>query len=75
MLYNVDDLRAQAEENLRQREKGVDPAMAIIERETPPASRPCGTSGMPGRSSARSATTPTRSASASWTPSTPHAPT
>jgi glutamyl-tRNA reductase len=34
MLYNVDDLRAQAEQNLRQRRKGVDPAMAIIERET-----------------------------------------
>jgi glutamyl-tRNA reductase len=34
MLYNVDDLRAQAEQNLRQRRKGVDPAMVIIERET-----------------------------------------
>ena len=33
MLYNVDDLRAQAEENRRQRQKGVDPALAIIERE------------------------------------------
>ena len=34
MLYNVDDLRAQAEQNLRQRQKGVDPALLIIERET-----------------------------------------
>ena len=34
MLYNVDDLRAQAEQNRRQRQKGVDPALAIIERET-----------------------------------------
>ena len=34
MLYNVDDLRAQAEQNRRQRQKGVDPALMIIERET-----------------------------------------
>ena len=34
MLYNVDDLRAQAEQNRRQRQKGVDPALVIIERET-----------------------------------------
>jgi glutamyl-tRNA reductase len=34
MLYNVDDLRAQAEENRRQRQKGVDPALMIIEHET-----------------------------------------
>jgi glutamyl-tRNA reductase len=34
MLYNVDDLRAQAEQNRRPRQKGVDPALAIIERET-----------------------------------------
>jgi glutamyl-tRNA reductase len=34
MLYNVDDLRAQAEENRRQRQKGVDPALLIIEHET-----------------------------------------
>jgi glutamyl-tRNA reductase len=34
MLYNVDDLRVQAEENRRQRQKGVDPALVIIERET-----------------------------------------
>ena len=34
LLYNVDDLRAQAESNRRQRRKGVDPALAIIERET-----------------------------------------
>jgi len=33
MLYNVDDLRAQAEGNRRRRQKGVDPALAIIERE------------------------------------------
>lgn len=33
MLYNVDDLRAQAEENRQRRQKGVDPALAIIERE------------------------------------------
>lgn len=33
MLYNVDDLRAQAELNLRRRRKGVDPALAIIEAE------------------------------------------
>ncbi len=32
-LFNVDDLRAQAEENRRRRQKGVDPALAIIERE------------------------------------------
>ncbi len=34
MLYNVDDLRVQAEQNLQRRQKGVDPALAIIERET-----------------------------------------
>ena len=34
MLYNVDDLRAQAEENRRQRQKQVDPALTIIEAET-----------------------------------------
>jgi glutamyl-tRNA reductase len=33
-LYDVDDLRAQAEQNRRQRQKGVDPALVIIERET-----------------------------------------
>lgn len=33
MLYNVDDLRAQAEENRRHRRKGIDPALVIIERE------------------------------------------
>ena len=46
MLYNVDDLRAQAEQNRQRRQKGVDPALAIIERETealpgqPPAPDP-----------------------------------
>ena len=34
MLYHVDDLRAQAEQNLQRRQKGIDPALAIIERET-----------------------------------------
>jgi glutamyl-tRNA reductase len=34
MLYHVDDLRAQAEQNRLQRQKGIDPALAIIERET-----------------------------------------
>ncbi len=34
MLYNVDDLRDQAEQNRQRRQKGVDPALAIIERET-----------------------------------------
>ncbi|MBY0397581.1 MAG: glutamyl-tRNA reductase, partial [Thermoleophilia bacterium] len=34
MLYNVDDLRAQAEENRRRRQKKVDPALSIIEQET-----------------------------------------
>jgi glutamyl-tRNA reductase len=34
MLYNVDDLRAQAEQNRQQRQKGLDPALEIIERET-----------------------------------------
>ena len=34
MLYTVDDLRAQAEQNRKQRQKKVDPALAIIERET-----------------------------------------
>lgn len=33
-LYNVDNLRAQAEENRARRGKGVDPALVIIERET-----------------------------------------
>ena len=33
-LYNVDNLRAQAEQNRQRRQKGVDPALAIIERET-----------------------------------------
>jgi glutamyl-tRNA reductase len=32
-LYNVDNLRAQAEQNRQNRQKGVDPALAIIERE------------------------------------------
>jgi glutamyl-tRNA reductase len=34
MLYNVDDLRAQAEQNRKRRQKGVDPAQVIIEQET-----------------------------------------
>jgi glutamyl-tRNA reductase len=34
MLYHVDDLRAQAEQNLQRRQKGIDPALAIVERET-----------------------------------------
>jgi len=34
MLYNVDDLRAQADQNRLKRQKGIDPALAIIERET-----------------------------------------
>ncbi len=34
MLYNVDDLRAQADRNRQGRRKGVDPALAIIEEET-----------------------------------------
>lgn len=34
MLYNVDDLRGQAEQNRQRRQKGIDPALAIIERET-----------------------------------------
>jgi len=34
MLYNVDDLRAQAEENRQRRQKKVDPALVIIEQET-----------------------------------------
>jgi glutamyl-tRNA reductase len=31
-LYHVDDLRAQAEQNRLQRQKGIDPALVIIER-------------------------------------------
>jgi glutamyl-tRNA reductase len=34
MLYNVDDLQGQAEQNRKNRQKGIDPALAIIERET-----------------------------------------
>jgi glutamyl-tRNA reductase len=34
LLYNVDDLRAQVERNLAGRRKGIDPAQAIVERET-----------------------------------------
>jgi glutamyl-tRNA reductase len=34
VLYNVDDLRTQAEQNRQRRQKGVDPALVIIERET-----------------------------------------
>jgi glutamyl-tRNA reductase len=34
LLYNVDDLRAQVERNREGRRKGIDPAQAIIERET-----------------------------------------
>jgi glutamyl-tRNA reductase len=33
LLYNVDDLRAQAEQNRKAREQGIDPALAIIEAE------------------------------------------
>jgi glutamyl-tRNA reductase len=33
-LYHVDDLRAQANENRLQRQKGIDPALIIIEQET-----------------------------------------
>ena len=33
-LYHVDDLRTQAEQNRLQRQKGIDPALLIIERET-----------------------------------------
>jgi glutamyl-tRNA reductase len=34
MLYHIDDLRAQAEQNRLARQKGIDPALTIIERET-----------------------------------------
>jgi glutamyl-tRNA reductase len=34
MLYHVDDLRAQADANRLQRQKGIDPALIIIEQET-----------------------------------------
>lgn len=34
LLYNVDDLRAQAEANRKRRQKGIDPALVIIEHET-----------------------------------------
>ncbi|MFO0957274.1 MAG: glutamyl-tRNA reductase [Isosphaeraceae bacterium] len=34
MLYNVDDLRAQAEQNRQGRRKGIDPAQVIIAHET-----------------------------------------
>jgi glutamyl-tRNA reductase len=34
MLYHVDDLQAQAEQNRLERQKSIDPALAIIERET-----------------------------------------
>jgi glutamyl-tRNA reductase len=34
MLYHVDDLRAQAEQNRLQRQKGIEPALIIIEHET-----------------------------------------
>ncbi len=34
MLYNVDDLQAQADRNRGRRQRGVDPALAIIDRET-----------------------------------------
>jgi glutamyl-tRNA reductase len=34
MLYHVDDLRTRAEQNYLQRQKSVDPALVIIERET-----------------------------------------
>lgn len=33
-LYHVDDLRAQADQNRARRQKGVDPALVIIEQET-----------------------------------------
>ena len=33
-LYHIDDLRSQAEQNRLRRHKGIDPAVAIIERET-----------------------------------------
>ena len=32
MLYHIDELRAQAEQNRLSRQKGIDPALAIIER-------------------------------------------
>jgi glutamyl-tRNA reductase len=34
LLYNVDDLKAQVERNLEGRRRGIDPAQAIIDRET-----------------------------------------
>ena len=33
MLYHIDELRAQAEQNRLMRQKGIDPAVALIERE------------------------------------------
>ncbi len=77
MLYNVDDLRAQAEQNRRQRQKGVDPALLIIERETAACyallRHPAGTAGRAcSPSSADSSAT--RSAAMRSTPSLPHIP-
>src|SRR3954468_19189679 len=33
-LYHVDDLRAQADQNRLRRQKGIDPALVIVEQET-----------------------------------------
>jgi glutamyl-tRNA reductase len=33
LLYNVDDLKAQVERNLEGRKQGIDPALAIVDRE------------------------------------------
>ena len=64
-LYHVDDLRAQADQNRLRRQKGVDPALLIIERETAACCAWCAISRPPAPCCSSLATTPISSASAS----------
>jgi hypothetical protein len=76
MLYNVDDLRAQAEQNLKGRRGKIDGAGRIVERESATCLwPPCGTGDTPGHCSASSATPPRPPSAASWIGSSPPSPT
>ncbi len=58
-LYNVDDLRAQAEQNREPASKGSTRPRRSSSARPPPASRPCAIGATPAPCFANSATTPT----------------
>ena len=74
MLYNVDDLRAQAEQNLPGRRADRSPGRSS-RGSRPPAWPPCGTGAQAGALLRQLGDHAERSSAASWTGSSPPSPT